>query len=80
MAARKRKVVLSDDWREKIRAGVIMQRLLSHVNGEVDLSATQVASAKILLGKIVPDVQRTELGGEIGLTVNWPVAPPGIER
>jgi len=66
MAARTRKVELSEAWKEKIRAGVIMDRLLSHVNGEVELSASQVAAAKILLGKIVPDVQRTVVTGENG--------------
>jgi hypothetical protein len=69
LAARKRKVELSDEWKGKIRAGVIMQRLLGHVQGEVELSSTQVAAAKILLGKIVPDVNRTEHTGKDGAAI-----------
>ena len=64
MAARKRKITLSDDWKEKIRAGVILNRLLSHVNGELDMSASQIKAADILLKKIVPDLARTELVGD----------------
>jgi hypothetical protein len=60
MAARKTRIVLSDDWKERIRAGVLMQRLLAHVQGEVELSSTQVKAADILLKKIVPDLNRTE--------------------
>ena len=66
MAARKRKVVLSDEWKEKIRAGVIMDRLLSHVNGSIEMSSTQVKAADILLKKIVPDLARTEVTGVEG--------------
>jgi len=66
MAARIRKTTLSDQWKEKIRAGVIMQRLLGHVNGEVDMSSSQVNAAKILLSKIVPDLNRAEITGENG--------------
>ena len=66
MAARKRKIKLTDDWKERIRAGVIMDRLLKHVAGEVDMTNTQVNAAKILLSKVVPDLARTELSGEGG--------------
>lgn len=66
MAARKRRVELSDEWKDKIKAGVIMQRLLGHVYGEIELSATQIKAADILLKKIVPDVARTEHTGEGG--------------
>ena len=66
MAARKRKTVLNDEWKDKIRAGVLMSRLLGHVQGEVDMSATQIKAADILLRKIVPDLARTELSGPDG--------------
>ncbi len=61
MAARIRKLTLSDSWKKKISAGRIMGRLLGHVEGNVDMSATQVSAARILLSKIVPDLQSTEL-------------------
>ena len=60
MAARKNKLKLSDDWKERIRAGVLMDRLLKHVEGTIDMSPTQLKAADILLRKIVPDLSRTE--------------------
>lgn len=75
MAARKRKVVLSDAWREKIQAGQIMSRLLRHVEGEIELSSSQVKAADILLKKVVPDLARTEnVGSEGGpqeMVIRW---------
>ena len=66
MAARKRKVVLSDDWKEGIRVSSIMNRLTAHINGENEMSATQINAAKIVLSKLVPDLARSELTGEGG--------------
>lgn len=43
-----------------------MARLLAHVEGKIEMSATQVNAAKILLSKIVPDLGRTEVTGEDG--------------
>jgi hypothetical protein len=69
MAARKRKLVLTDTWKERIRAGVIMDRLLKHVNGDLEMSPTQVNAAKILLGKIVPDLSSSKVEGDLTLAV-----------
>jgi len=66
MAARKRRLQLTDAWREKIKAGVIMHRLLSHLEGEIEMSPTQIKAADILLRKIVPDLNRSEITGEDG--------------
>ena len=67
MAARKRKLTLSDSWKERISAGMIMARLVKHLDGEIDLSPTQVRAADIILRKIVPDLARTEnTGGDGG--------------
>jgi hypothetical protein len=75
MAARKRKVTLNDDWKDKIRAGVLMARLLGHVEGDIEMSATQIKAADILLKKIVPDLARTENTGPDGgpqeLKITW---------
>jgi len=75
MAARKRKTVLSDDWKQKIRAGVLMNRLMTHVDGTVEMSPTQIKAADILLRKIVPDLARTEMTGKDGgpqeMIVTW---------
>ncbi len=55
---------MSDEWKEKIRAGVLLDRLSKHANGELDMSSTQIKAAEILLKKVVPDVARTELAGD----------------
>ena len=77
MAARKNKVTLSDTWRERIRVGVIMQRLEAHVMGELDeekkaveLSPTQIAAAKLLLSKVIPDA-RNEGESPNNITFNF---------
>jgi hypothetical protein len=66
MAARKRKVQLTDAWKEKIRISVISGRLYDHVNGEIEMSNTQIKAAQILLAKLVPDLGRTEVSGVDG--------------
>ena len=44
-----------------------MARLVKHLDGEIDLSPTQVRAADIILRKIVPDLARTEnTGGDGG--------------
>ncbi len=70
MAARKRKVVLTDDWKQNIRASMIMNRLSDHIDGKVDMSSTQINAAKIVLGKILPDLARSELTGMNGAPIN----------
>lgn len=75
MAARTRRTVLSDEWKEKIRVGVLLDRLSKHANGELDMSSTQIKAAEILLRKTVPDVARTEIAGDsdapLELRVGW---------
>jgi hypothetical protein len=44
------------------------------VNGTLDLSATQIKSADILLKKIVPDLARTEHVGDGGGPVEMRVS------
>jgi hypothetical protein len=75
MAARKNKVTLSERWKDRISATMIMNRLVAHVEGELDLSPTQLKAADILLKKIVPDLARTEHTGAdegpIEMVVRW---------
>jgi hypothetical protein len=66
MAARKRKVELTDTWRDGIRVSNVMKRLYDHCNGEVEMSMSQINAAKIILGKLVPDLARTEVSGTPG--------------
>lgn len=70
MAARKRKVNLSDNWKDGIRASNIMRRLYDHCNGDVEMSMSQINAAKIVLSKIVPDLARQEIIGDPENPVN----------
>ena len=59
--ARKFKVHHQDDIRAKIKTDHIIARLQKHIDGEIDLQPTQVASAKILLDRVVPVLSATEV-------------------
>lgn len=63
MAARKRQVRLSEEWRERIRAAAILQRLDRAAMGEVDMTPSQLKAAEIVLRKTIPDLNKTELSG-----------------
>ena len=75
MAARIRKTKLTDEWKARIQAGVILDRLVKHVNGEVEMSSSQIKAADILLKKTVPDLARTEVTGIDGapqeMVIRW---------
>lgn len=72
MAARKRKVVLTDDWKEAIRASMIMNRLYQCAIGEIEMTPDQMNAAKIVLAKILPDLNRIDqtLSGPEGKPVS----------
>lgn len=65
MAARKNRGTkdnpMQDDWRKKIRASNILTRLYDHVEGKNELSATQIKAADIILKKLEPDLNRTDV-------------------
>ena len=50
--------------RAKIQTSQLINRLISHVNGEVELSSTQVRAAEVLLKKTLPDLSAVELGSD----------------
>lgn len=66
MAARTRKVNLTDNWKAKIKAAMVMNRLYEHSLGQNEMTPTQIKAAQIVLGKIVPDLNRQELTGADG--------------
>lgn len=47
-----------------IQAGTIIDRLTAYVNGEAELSASQVSAAKTLLNKVLPDLSSQKGSGE----------------
>jgi len=71
MAARTRKITLSDEWKEKIRISHIINRLSQSFDGELELTADQIRIADMLLKKVVPDLARVdgtmEHSGEIDI-------------
>lgn len=71
MAARKRTAIrpggMPEAWREKIQASMLVNRLTDHVNGKIDLTATQVNAANILLKKVAPDLQSVAHGQDPAL-------------
>ena len=47
--------------RDRIAGSKIIDRLVKHVNGEIEMTATQVRAASILLDKVLPNLKSTEL-------------------
>ena len=66
MAARKNRVTLSHEWRERIRSGVILQRLEKAALGELEVSPASLKAAEIVLRKTIPDLARHEHTGQDG--------------
>ncbi len=64
MAARKR-TWTPNVVRERIRTGVIVNRLQKFIRGEIEMSAPQVTAALGLLKKAVPDLSAVEHTGEM---------------
>jgi len=50
--------------RAKIQTSQLINRLLSHANGEVEMTSTQVRAAEILLKKTLPDLSSVEVGSD----------------
>jgi hypothetical protein len=71
MAARNRRIQVSDEWRQKIAAGttagMLMKRLRDNSLGTLDPPMTQgqIRSAEIVLAKIVPNLSSVDHSGEI---------------
>ena len=65
--------------REKIKASQIINRLQNHIDGEVELSSTQVRAAEVLLSKSVASVSQVDLSaqvdGELNITVGSFIEP-----
>ena len=64
-----------DEVRVKIQTSQIINRLQNHLNGEVELSATQVRAAEVLLKKSIPDLAAVELSGDekkpVSIELSW---------
>jgi len=62
MAARKNRTRISEDWKEKIQAGNIMQRLKKNADGLLipPLEPAQIKCYEILLARLVPTLSSIE--------------------
>ena len=47
--------------RQRIAGTKIIDRLVAHVNGEIDMTPSQVRAASILLNKVLPDLRAVEV-------------------
>ena len=54
----------SDAVRKKIQATSIINRLMKHIKGEVDMSSTQVAASMGLLDRSVPKLSQIQHVGD----------------
>lgn len=50
--------------RDKIQASQLVNRLQDHVDGKVELTATQLRAAEVLLKKSLPDLSSVEVTGD----------------
>ena len=57
---------MSDDHRVKIQNSNILNALIEHVQGQREMSATQVSAGLGLLKKVMPDLAATEISGPDG--------------
>ncbi len=76
MAARKTngaKVAIGnpEQWRRKIQASALINRLQGYAKGEHEMEAAQVKAAEILLRKVLPDQTetKTEVTGNVTVKV-----------
>lgn len=71
---------MSERHRERIQVSAIINRLNDHVKADRDLmTSSQVAAAKLLLGKVLPDVKQIEHSGNIDSSVTIIVNKPNAE-
>ncbi len=52
---------LSENTRKRIKTTMIVKRLIDHIDGNIELTATQIRAAEILLNKTLPNLQALEI-------------------
>lgn len=67
MAARTRSATkpgtMPQQWRDRIQASMLVNRLTDHVKGDVELSPSQVTAGLGLLKKAIPDLAALQVSG-----------------
>ncbi len=64
MAARIKRIRNDDEIRNRIRVGLLTNRLQANALGEMELSPSQIKCTEILLRKCLPDLQTIEYKGD----------------
>jgi len=77
MAERTNKKYHDTKTKRLISASQLLNRLIDHANDKIDMTASQVQAAKVVIGKSIPDLKAVELTGKdgemlnIGLTIGF---------
>jgi hypothetical protein len=64
MAGRQPGFRMSEEHRVKIKNSNILNALIEHVEGQREMSATQVSAGLGLLKKVMPDISAVTVGGD----------------
>lgn len=48
-------------WRERIKIGNILDRMQKCADGKIEMKPTQLKAAVVLLGKVMPDLNASEI-------------------
>jgi hypothetical protein len=62
--------VMTEEHRTKISNSQILNRLLKHFDGEVELNQTQVTVGLALLKKVLPDLSNVQHSGDQDNPIN----------
>lgn len=79
MAARLTKR-LADQTRDGIQTSMLIKRVYGHALGEVEMTATQLRAAEILLKKTLPDLQSIDHTGDVTFTDASQLSRQELER
>lgn len=58
--------VRANEWRNKIKTSMLVNRLYDNALGKITLSLSQIKSIEILLRKTIPDLKAIEHTGKDG--------------
>jgi len=76
MASHTRTKPYPEIGRDRIKANILLKRLHDHAVGACDMSATQVTAARVLLGKVIPDMKAVEHKLPGGTALNFSLYVP----
>jgi len=75
MAARTRRIQVDQKTRDKIRTTQLINRLTAHVLDNVEMTASQVRAAEILIKKTLPDLSQMTVEADVEFHEVQPLTP-----